>query len=66
VAAAPSNHYALNRSLANPARLAFPSVDPVLQLKESFLAVGIDIIRNGRAAQLDGLFKHFLDGGVEA
>ena len=46
VAAAACDHDALDRSLAHQAGLSFPAIDPVLQLKESFFTVGVNIIGN--------------------
>jgi hypothetical protein len=46
MAAAPGNDHALDWSFAHPAGLAFPPVNPVPELEESFFSVGIDIIRN--------------------
>ena len=65
MAAAAGDHDTLNWSLANQARFALASVDPVLQLKESFLAVGIHVVRNGRTAQRYGFFEDFLNGSVK-
>jgi len=65
VAAAAGDHDALNRSFANQARLTLASVDPMLKLKESFLAVGVHVVRDGRTAKRDGFFEHFLDRGVK-
>ena len=42
--AATSNHYSLDRSLADETGLAFATVDTVLELEESFFAVGIHVI----------------------
>jgi hypothetical protein len=44
VAAAAGDHDALDGSLANQTWLPFPSVNAVLQLKESFLAIGIHVV----------------------
>ena len=47
VAAASGNHDAFDRSFADEARLAFAAVDTVLQLEETFFAIGIDVVGNG-------------------
>ena len=46
MATAAHNHCALDRRFADQARLAFTPVDAMLELKETFLAVGIHVIRN--------------------
>ena|SRR5271168_1802444 len=45
--------------------LAGSQIDLVLQLKETAHAVGVYIIRDGRAAQLDGVSQHLLDGAMQ-
>ena len=50
MAAAPGNDDALDCSFAHQAGLALASVNPMLQLEESFLAFGIDVIRNRRSS----------------
>jgi len=45
------NNDPLNGRLANQAGLAFPSIDTMLELKETFIAVGVNVIRNTRAPQ---------------
>jgi hypothetical protein len=44
MAAAPGNYDAPNRSFADAAGLAFASVNPMLQLEESFFSIGIHVI----------------------
>ena len=65
MAAAAGDHDALDGCLADQAWFPFPSVDAVLKLKESFLAIGIHVVRDGRTAQRDGFFEHFLDSDVK-
>ena len=62
VAAAAGNHDAPNCSLADEAGLGFAAVNAVLELKESFFAVCIDIVRDGGAAQRYGFFQDFFHG----
>ena len=61
MAAAACNHDAFDRPLADQAGLAFSPVDAMLQLKKSFFAVRIHVIRNGGAAQGNGFLENFLD-----
>ena len=65
MAAAARDHDSLDRRLANQARFAFAAVDPVLQLKEPFFAIGIHVVGNRRAAQRDGFLQHFLNRQIE-
>ena len=44
MAAAARDHYSLDRSLTDEARLAFASVNPMLELEESFFAIGVHVI----------------------
>ena len=66
VAAASRNHYSFDRSLAHQARFAFAPVDAMLQLKESFFAISVNIVGYGRSAQRDGFPQHVLDRRVES
>src|SRR5271166_2359759 len=50
---------------AHYARLTFTSIDPVLQLEESFAPFGINVVADRRSAQFDRLVQHFLDGRME-
>ena len=50
MAAAAGDHDALNPDLTNQARFTLASVDPMLKLKESFLAVGVHVVRDGGTA----------------
>src|ERR1017187_2888008 len=60
VAAGGGAHAAFDGSLADQAGLGFTSVDAMLELEESFFAVGIDIIGNGGTAEGDGFAENFL------
>src|SRR5580693_9507799 len=44
VAAAPGNHDALDRRLADQAGLALAAVNAMLQLEKTFFAVGINVV----------------------
>jgi hypothetical protein len=46
MAAAAGDHDALDRSAANQARFTFAAIHPVLKLKRTLVAVGINIIGN--------------------
>src|SRR4051812_42002614 len=59
------NDDALDRSLAGKAWLAGAHVDTVLKLEESFFAVGVDVIRDGRPAGFDGFVQDFAHGFVQ-
>src|SRR5262245_6684573 len=49
----------LDPGFADQAGLAFASVGAVLELEETFLAIGVDVIRNGRPTCGDRLRKYF-------
>jgi hypothetical protein len=60
IVAAPSgDHDALNGRLADETGLAFAAVDAVLQLKEACFAVGVNVVRDGGAAQSNRLLENF-------
>src|SRR5450755_3675928 len=63
--ASASDDYSLDRISANQARLAFPTVHPMLQLEKPFFAVGVDIVADRRSAQSDGFAQHFLHCHVQ-
>ena len=63
VAAAASDHDALDRSLAHEARFAFAAIDAVLKLEKSCFALGIDVVGDGGAAESDRLPQDFFDAG---
>ena len=46
MAAAADNDHSLDGSLAHKARVAFAPIYAMLELKKTFLPVGIDIVRN--------------------
>ena len=60
MAAASRNYDSLNRSFTDKARLAFPAIDSVLELKKTFFSIGINVVGNTRAAKPDGLSQNFL------
>jgi len=61
MAAASRNYDSLNWSFAHKAELAFPSINSVLELKKTFIAVGVHVVGNTRAAEPDGFFQHLLE-----
>jgi hypothetical protein len=56
VAAAASDYDALDRHLADQTGLSFAAVDAVLELEESFFAIGVDVVGDGGATKGDGFF----------
>jgi hypothetical protein len=65
VAATACDHDTFDGQLTNQAWLPFATVDAVLQLKKSFLTIGVHVVRDGRTAERNGFFEHFLNGGVK-
>src|SRR3954471_21580814 len=65
MAAAPGNHHALDRSLADAAGLAFTAVDAMPQLEKSFFPVGVHVIRDGRTTQLNRFVQDLLQPRVQ-
>src|SRR5438270_3394303 len=63
--AAAGDHDALDESLAGETRFAGAHVDAKLELEEPFFAVGIDVIRYGRAAGFDGFLEDLAHRLVE-
>src|SRR5258708_5191279 len=55
----------LEQSFANRALLAGAAVHLVLELKEATDAVSINVIRNGRAAELNRMCEHLLQRGMQ-
>src|SRR4051812_7720291 len=55
----------LDRTFAVVAGLAGAHVDPMLELERSFFAVGIDVVRNGRAAGFDGFVQDFANSLIK-
>ena len=49
--AASRDNHTLDRRLADQARFVLPAVNPVLQLKKPFFAIGVNVVRNRRSAQ---------------
>src|SRR4051794_14439345 len=66
MATAPRDHDTFNWILAHQAWLAFASVDAVLKLEESFVAIGINVVGNARASQTYRLIQNFLQCGMQA
>ncbi len=62
VAAAAGDYDAFDGSFADEAGLAFATVDAVLELKEAFFAVGVDVVGNGGATEGNCFAENFLDG----
>ena len=60
MAATAGDDDSLDRSLADEAGLAFAAVDAVLELEESFFAVGIHVVGDGGAAECNRFLQHFL------
>ena len=65
VAAPPCHDQPLDFCLATKARLPVALVDPVLKLEFAAIAVGIDVVGNGRAAGTDGFGQNLADCAVE-
>jgi len=65
VSAAASDYDALDGGLAGPAGLAGTGVDAVVKLEETGNTVGVNVIRDGGATELDGLFENLLQGGAQ-
>src|SRR5208282_5521604 len=65
VAAAAGDHDAFDGRFADETGLAFAAIDAVLELEEAFFAVGINIVRDRRAAQGNCLAKNFFYGSEQ-
>lgn len=65
MSAAASDYDALDGGLAGPAGLAGTGVDAVVKLEETGNTVGVNVIRDGGATELDGLFENLLQGGAQ-
>src|SRR5579864_1676012 len=63
--AAPGDHDSLDGCLADQTCFRFATVDAVLELEEPFLAVGVHIVGDGRAAERDRFLEHFFHGQEE-
>src|SRR5262249_37474632 len=59
-------HDALDGRAADATRLAGAVVDGVVHLEEAGLAVGVDVVGDRAAAELDGMFEHAPHGGAQA
>ena len=60
MAAAARDDDSFDWSFADQARLSFAAVDAVLKLEESFFAVGVNVIGDGRSAESDRFFQNIL------
>jgi hypothetical protein len=65
VGAAASNDDALDWRLADAAGLAGAGVDAVFELEEASDAVGVDVVGDGGAPELDGVFEDVAEGVAE-
>src|SRR5690348_10750503 len=65
MAAAAGDNNPLDRSVAHQAGLGLPAVNSVLELKEALLAVGVNIVTDGRSAESDSLVQHLFEGGMQ-
>src|ERR1700676_998583 len=65
VAAASRNHDSLDGSLADETRFRFAPVNPMLKLEQSFFAIGIYIIRDGRTAERNRFSQYFFHSDEE-
>src|SRR3954470_22860746 len=63
--AASGDHDALDRSLASEAGFAGAHIDTMLKLEESFFAVGVYVIGDGRATRFNRLVQHIAHGLVK-
>jgi hypothetical protein len=62
VAAAAGDYDSLDWRFADDAGFGLAAVDAVLELEESFFAVGVYIIGDRRTAEGDGFLQDFADG----
>src|SRR5579864_4684849 len=65
MAAASGDHDSLDERLADKTGFGFAAVNTMLELEVPFLAVGIHIVGNGRAAEGDRFFEHLFHSQVE-
>ncbi len=61
MAAASRDHDPLHGRLADQTGLALTTVDAVLELKETFLAIGIDVVGDRRSTKRDRIFQNFFN-----
>jgi hypothetical protein len=66
VGASTADYDAFDWCVADAAGLAGAGVDVVMELEEAGYAVGIHVVGDGGAAQLDGFAQDFLQGFAEA
>ena len=66
VGASAAYDYSLNGGFADTAWLAGAGVDVVVELEEAGYTFGIYVIGDGGAAEFDGMFEDFDEGGAEA
>ncbi len=59
VAAAAGDDDPFDGGFAGQTGVAFAAVDAMLELEESFVAVGVDVVGDGGAAQGDRFFENF-------
>ncbi len=65
VAAAAGDYDSFDGGFADQAGFGLAAVDAVLELEESFFAVGVYIVGDGGAAEGDGLFENLFHCEVE-
>src|SRR5258708_32635636 len=61
MAAASRDHDPLHGRLADQTGLALTTVDAVLELKETFLAIGIDVVGDRRSTKRDRISQNFFN-----
>src|SRR5437870_9592921 len=59
MAASAGNYDALDRRFADPAGLSLASINAMLQLKETFRSVSINVVRYRGSAKRDGFLEDF-------
>ena len=64
--ASTSENDASDGGSADATGLAFAAIDAVLHLEKASFAIGIDVVRNGRATGADGRFQDRLKSRAEA
>ena len=60
------NHHPLDSRFADQAWFAFAAIHAVLELEESFLAIGVHVVGNRGSPQRNGLVEHFLYGEIQS
>ena len=66
VGASAAYDYSLNGGFADTAWLAGAGVDMVMELEEAGYTFSVYVIGDGGAAEFDGVFEDFDEGGAEA